>query len=120
VGECATGGTFDYLSPEQARGDAVTEAADVWGLGVTLYEVLGGATPWARVSHRERRSDGTRRYPQIEGTAEPLRTRRRLPTQLARTVDACLEPDPGARPGVTEVSARLVEWSGVDPQTSGA
>jgi len=119
LGECDAGGTFDYLSPEQARGDVVTEAADVWGLGITLYEVLSGATPWARVSHRERRSDGSRRYPQIEGHVDPLRTRRRLPAQLARTVDACLDPDPVARPSVTEVSARLVAWSDVDPQTFG-
>ncbi|MGH3981069.1 MAG: serine/threonine-protein kinase [Pseudonocardiaceae bacterium] len=119
LGERDTGGTFDYLSPEQARGDAVTEAADVWGLGITLYEALSGTTPWAGSSHRERRSDGTRRYPQLERTAEPLRTRRRLPAQLARTVDACLDPDPADRPTVAEVSDRLVACSGVDPRRSG-
>lgn len=119
IGERDTGGTFDYLSPEQARGDAVTETTDVWGLGVTLYETLSGALPWAGFSSRERHSDGSRRYPQLDGRADALRTRRRLPAALTRTVDACLDPDPGARPTVAEVSSRLVAWSGVDPRTSG-
>ncbi len=119
IGERDTGGTFDYLSPEQARGDAVTETTDVWGLGITLYEALSGVTPWADFSHRERRSDGSRRYPQLERRADALRTRRRLPAQLTRSVDACLDPDPGARPTVAEVSARLCAVSGVDPRSSG-
>lgn len=119
LGERDTGGTFDYLSPEQARGDPVTETADVWGLGVTLYESLSGAPPWARFSSSERRNDGTRRYPQLEGPADALRSRRRrLPVQLTRIVDACLIPEPADRPTVAEVSSRLIAWSGVDPRIS--
>jgi eukaryotic-like serine/threonine-protein kinase len=117
IGERDAGGTFDYLSPEQARGDAVTEAADVWGLGVTLYETLSGATPWADVPHRQRRSDGGRFYPQLDAPAAALRTRRRrLPAALSRAIDACLAPDPRARPTVDEVSAELVVQSGIDPR----
>ena len=119
IGERDTGGTFDYLSPEQARGDAVTEAADVWGLGVTLYEALSGFAPWADFPSNERHTDGARRYPQLEGRADALRTRRRLPAQLTRTVDACLDPDPSSRPTVAEVSSRLVTLSGTDPRASG-
>jgi eukaryotic-like serine/threonine-protein kinase len=117
IGEREAGGTFDYLSPEQARGDAVTEAADVWGLGITLYEALSGATPWADVPHRQRGPDGTRFYPQLDAPAAPLRSRRRrLPAVLSRTVDACLAPDPGARPTVDELGAELVGQSGFDPR----
>lgn len=117
IGEREAGGTFDYLSPEQARGDAVTEAADVWGLGITLYEALSGATPWADIPHRQQRTDGTRFYPQVDAPAAALRTRRRrLPAALSRTVDACLAPDPGARPTVDELAAELVAQSGMDPR----
>lgn len=118
LGERSSGGTFDYLSPEQARGDEITAAADTWGLGVTLYEVLAGRPPWASASHRERRSDGTRRYPQLDQPAAPLRTHRRLPAALTRLVDACLAPTPADRPTAQEVAARLVAWSGIDPATA--
>lgn len=119
VGERSSAGTFDYLSPEQARGEPMSPAADTWGLGSTLYEVLAGTTPWAHVSHRERTSHGGRYYPQRDGAPAPLRTHRRLPAALSRTVDACLAPDPTARPTVAEVSGRLVSWSGIDPMTFG-
>ncbi|MBC2863766.1 serine/threonine-protein kinase [Streptomyces mexicanus] len=41
-------GTFCYLAPEQARGGRLTAAADVWGIGVTLYEVACGDVPFDR------------------------------------------------------------------------
>jgi serine/threonine protein kinase len=93
-------GTRQYLSPEQARGGQVGEPADVWGIGAVLYVASTGRRPFAELEQEGR-------YPQLEERAGPVRTKRRLPTELARLVDACLEPAPADRPSAAELFDRL-------------
>ncbi|MGV4987147.1 serine/threonine-protein kinase [Streptomyces sp. NRAIS4] len=107
-------GTFCYLAPEQARGGPLTAAADVWGIGVTLFEVACGDVPFDCGETVDESADGSLGsdgtddwYPQVEEAAPPIASRRRLPPALAAAVDACLRADPASRPTVAELAAAL-------------
>ncbi len=86
-------GTANYMAPEQARGDALGPAADVWGIGVVLFEAAAGEDPFDAY-------DDETRYEQLERRAESIRSHRRVPAAFAAAVDACLEPHPDERPKV--------------------
>ena len=94
-------GTLAYISPERLSGDAATPAADVWAVGVLLWEALAGHHPFWESSLLE-----TARA--IEAGASPLFTvRADLPPRLLTAVDRALDLDPSRRPPAAALAQAL-------------
>ena len=95
AGVTATGvviGTPGCMAPEQARGETVDGRADLWALGVVLYEMLAGRAPFSGASLDETF------YAVLHRAPEPLeRLVPGLPPAVLRIVDRALRKDPVAR-----------------------
>lgn len=93
-------GTDAYMAPEQCDPERFHElgpAADVWGLGVTLYEALAGRLPFPA-------RPGGGRFPQLDGQPDPLDLE---PPELAELLFGCLADRPSERPTAAELAAGL-------------
>jgi len=116
-------GTWCYLAPEQARGGELGPMADVWGIGVTLFEAASGApafdddddhsTGGSSVDQRPSWDTGgdddpwDGDYPQLDGPAPALAEVSAQPPELCELIDACLAPAPADRPAVVALMGRL-------------
>jgi serine/threonine protein kinase len=118
-------GTWCYLSPEQARGEELGSAADVWGIGAVLYETVAGEPPFddpdvelgdSRTGSESTGAPEPDRYPQLERRAAPLPAGPRgIPDELARLTDRCLEPEPALRPTLEQLSRSLESLARIPP-----
>jgi hypothetical protein len=94
-------GTLAYIPPERLRGEESGAPADVWAVGVLLWEALAGWHPFWKGSLL----DTARR---IESGAISLgRARPDLPRPLIALVDRALSVDPGKRPTAARLAVAL-------------
>jgi tRNA A-37 threonylcarbamoyl transferase component Bud32 len=96
-------GTPFYMSPEQALCQDVTAAADIYAMGVVMYEMVTGAVPF-----RSEQLVILLNAILKQAAPPPSRTRPDIPPWLDRLILRCLEKDPEGRPrSMEEVSAIL-------------
>ena len=95
-------GTVAYMAPEQARGEAVNPEADVFALGVLLYELVTGRHPFAAGSQM-----GTLHAVLRDNPEPPIRLNPELPRAIDQLILESLQKDPRLRPGASEVMYRL-------------
>ena len=94
-------GTLAYVSPERLLGKPATPAADIWAVGVILWEALAGRHPFRGTTM----SETTRR---IEAGSPPLESvRPDLPAALCAAVGRALALNPARRPDARELAADL-------------
>jgi serine/threonine-protein kinase len=84
-------GTAAYMSPEQARGQAVDKRADIWAFGCVLYEMLTGRAAFARKTTTDTLAAVVEHQP--DWTVVPAAT----PPHIPRLIQRCLEKDPKRR-----------------------
>jgi eukaryotic-like serine/threonine-protein kinase len=94
-------GTLAYIAPERLAGREATGAADVWSVGVLLWEVLAGKHPFSSFSPLET----AKRVK--EGAPRLATLRPDLPRRLTDMVDGMLAPAPARRPSARNAAVRL-------------
>jgi dienelactone hydrolase len=94
TGADRTMGTVAYLSPEQARGDAVDQRTDLWSLGVVMYEMLAGHVPF-----QAERPEATIHRILTENPRPLKQLRNDVPAGIARIVGRAMHKDLQSRYG---------------------
>ena len=99
-------GTVRYMAPEQIRGEAVGPAADLYALGVTLYELATGTAPFSAPEPDRVLAAHLAAPPPVPSERAPG-----LPLALDRLILELLAKDPERRPpsaiGVAQVLAGM-------------
>lgn len=99
-------GTPDYMAPERLLGESSDGCADIYGVGVILYQMLAGRLPYPRVS----KGFVKQAMAQLNTAATPISAPRPdLPHDLARVVMASLARKPADRPRIEELCDTVVK-----------
>jgi eukaryotic-like serine/threonine-protein kinase len=95
-------GETRYMSPEQIRGEQVTEQSDVYAFGILAYEVLSGRGPYDAKGEAQMIAAHLQR--------EPLKLRDLrgdVDASVAALIERCLAKDPNRRPRAQEIAGAL-------------
>ncbi|MFG1994215.1 serine/threonine-protein kinase [Actinoplanes sp. NPDC048988] len=100
-------GTPAYLAPERLLADVVEPASDMYALGVVLYRLLSGRSPWTT-------NEPTQLLKQhIHLDPKPLSMLPGVPGYVAELTNRCLAKSPSARPTAREAATLLARGAGL-------
>lgn len=99
-------GTLAYMAPEQSEGAEAGPEADVYSLGLTLFEAWTGTNPRRGRTAGETVLAATRELPPLSSY------RPDLPVELTDLIDECLDLDPEWRPSATELAEGVERVAG--------
>ena len=102
-------GSIGYMSPEQLDGQHVDAAADVWAIGVMIYEAIAGKRPFARARPTEEVAATL-----LGAYAKLTAADRRSSDELADLVGTCLTIEAAKRPSIDELVTKLraqIDWT---------
>ncbi|MEM9645939.1 MAG: serine/threonine-protein kinase, partial [Planctomycetota bacterium] len=94
-------GTPGYMAPEQARGEEITAAVDVFSLGCVLHEAFYGKRAFGGPTSADRFSAALSLDPDVD------EDRRREDSELADLISACLAKNRSHRPTALRVAQKL-------------
>lgn len=100
-------GTAAYMSPEQTRGEPVDHRADIWSLGVVLFEMTTGRRPFGVDGRADLLASIRHQVPLSVGDLSPD-----APTWLVALIARCLEKDPSRRPADAREVGAILERQG--------
>ncbi|HTE55622.1 MAG TPA: serine/threonine-protein kinase, partial [Kofleriaceae bacterium] len=99
-------GTPDYVAPEQALGDEVDERADLYGLGVVLYQLVTGTLPFTGATFMAVLHRHTTQAPEAPSHRAPHRG---ISVELEAVILRCLAKRPVDRFASAEEVSRALE-----------
>ncbi|VDL95755.1 unnamed protein product [Schistocephalus solidus] len=92
-------GTPNYIAPEILRGESYSFSVDWWALGVLMFEMVSGRSPWEGVGQSENPDQNTEDYLFRVILNNPIRYPRSVSVQTTNILQRFLNKDPMERLG---------------------
>jgi serine/threonine-protein kinase len=107
-------GTAAYMSPEQARGKPVDKRADIWAVGVVLFEMLTGRVAFPGETITDVIAGIVQKEPDWAQLPADV------PARVRDLIRRCLQKDPRARlRDIGDARIELAEWGRLDAEGAG-